>query len=195
VTHGYQLIRKYGCFGCHEVNGFDGPAKRVGPDLRLEPNYFAVAQELTRGLAGQEQKFDELLKKELAKQLDGRTVAELQKDYQAAVGEKFKFEKEKADLATSTAPDKDEKNAKATEGSTAAAKQIDALAKTLEPVRKSLSAINAHLDRLSRVRDLCRQLTAHPEDNAVRSDLRGILDEDSASQDILFGQTFTSEEH
>jgi hypothetical protein len=46
VTHGYHLIRKYGCYGCHEVNGFDGPTKRVGPDLRLEPNYFAAALQL-----------------------------------------------------------------------------------------------------------------------------------------------------
>jgi cytochrome c551/c552 len=47
LMHGYHLIRKYGCYGCHEVNGFDGPTKRVGPDLRLEPNFFAVAQQFT----------------------------------------------------------------------------------------------------------------------------------------------------
>jgi hypothetical protein len=46
VTHGYHLIRKYGCYGCHEVNGFDGPDRRVGPDLRTEPNYFAAALQL-----------------------------------------------------------------------------------------------------------------------------------------------------
>ncbi|MBM4001670.1 MAG: hypothetical protein FJ295_00065 [Planctomycetes bacterium] len=46
VTHGYHLILKYGCFGCHEINGFDGPAKRMGPDMRLEPNFFAAAQQL-----------------------------------------------------------------------------------------------------------------------------------------------------
>ncbi|MFP6762778.1 MAG: c-type cytochrome, partial [Planctomycetaceae bacterium] len=33
---GWQLIRKYGCFGCHEINGYDGQ-DRIGPDLRLEP--------------------------------------------------------------------------------------------------------------------------------------------------------------
>lgn len=46
LVHGYHLIRKYGCYGCHEVNGHDGPTRRVGPDMRLEPNYFAIAQEL-----------------------------------------------------------------------------------------------------------------------------------------------------
>lgn len=46
LMKGYHLIRKYGCFGCHEINGFDSPTKRVGPDLRLEPNFFAAAQQL-----------------------------------------------------------------------------------------------------------------------------------------------------
>jgi len=38
------LIRQYGCYGCHEINGWSGPETRVGPDLRLEPNYHEVAQ-------------------------------------------------------------------------------------------------------------------------------------------------------
>jgi cytochrome c551/c552 len=33
---GYELIRQYGCFGCHEINGFNS-GKPIGPDLRLEP--------------------------------------------------------------------------------------------------------------------------------------------------------------
>lgn len=36
VYQGWQLIKKYGCYGCHEINGFDA-GKPVGPDLRLEP--------------------------------------------------------------------------------------------------------------------------------------------------------------
>ncbi|HUY89332.1 MAG TPA: hypothetical protein VMV10_11405, partial [Pirellulales bacterium] len=43
---GYTTIEKFGCFGCHEINGFDGPNKRRGPDLRTEPAYFAAAQQL-----------------------------------------------------------------------------------------------------------------------------------------------------
>ncbi|MFO0868227.1 MAG: hypothetical protein U0935_04710 [Pirellulales bacterium] len=46
LTHGYHLLRKYGCYGCHEIKGYDGPARRLGPDMRLEPNYFAAAQQL-----------------------------------------------------------------------------------------------------------------------------------------------------
>jgi hypothetical protein len=45
VVRGYNLIRKYGCFGCHEINGYDG-GDRIGPDLRSEPNFFAAAMQL-----------------------------------------------------------------------------------------------------------------------------------------------------
>ena len=51
LTHGYDLMLTYGCYGCHEVKGYDGPARRVGPDMRLEPNYFAAAQQLHHSLA------------------------------------------------------------------------------------------------------------------------------------------------
>ena len=37
LTKGYDLIREFGCFGCHEINGFSG-GRQIGPDLRLEPN-------------------------------------------------------------------------------------------------------------------------------------------------------------
>ncbi len=43
LVEGYHLIRQYGCYGCHEINGYAGPEKRVGPDMRLEPNYHEVA--------------------------------------------------------------------------------------------------------------------------------------------------------
>ncbi len=36
VFEGYNIVRQYGCFGCHEINGYDG-VKPIGPDLRLEP--------------------------------------------------------------------------------------------------------------------------------------------------------------
>jgi cytochrome c551/c552 len=37
VYRGYDLVKTYGCFGCHEINGFEG-TKPIGPDLRLEPS-------------------------------------------------------------------------------------------------------------------------------------------------------------
>ena len=56
LVEGWTLVEKFGCFGCHEINGFDGPHKRIGPDVRLEPNYTAVAQQILTdpGLSEQE---------------------------------------------------------------------------------------------------------------------------------------------
>ena len=42
VYEGYELIRKYGCYGCHEINGFNA-GKAIGPDMRLEPGSKAEA--------------------------------------------------------------------------------------------------------------------------------------------------------
>ena len=36
VVKGYNLIKEYGCFGCHEIHGYDG-GEPIGPDIRLEP--------------------------------------------------------------------------------------------------------------------------------------------------------------
>ena len=46
LVAGYELIESVGCFGCHEINGYDGPKKRRGPDLRAEPNFFAAAAQV-----------------------------------------------------------------------------------------------------------------------------------------------------
>ena len=46
LMEGFRLIQDFGCYGCHEINGFDGPNRRIGPDLRTEPNYAAAAQAL-----------------------------------------------------------------------------------------------------------------------------------------------------
>ena len=43
LVEGYHLIRQYGCYGCHEINGWAGPDKRVGPDMRLSPGTHEVA--------------------------------------------------------------------------------------------------------------------------------------------------------
>jgi cytochrome c551/c552 len=56
LVEGYNIIRQYGCFGCHDINGWDGPTRRRGPDLRAEPTYFAAAQSVLtdRGLNAHE---------------------------------------------------------------------------------------------------------------------------------------------
>ncbi len=43
LVEGYHLIRQYGCYGCHEINGWAGPDERIGPDMRLAPNFHEVA--------------------------------------------------------------------------------------------------------------------------------------------------------
>jgi cbb3-type cytochrome oxidase cytochrome c subunit len=32
---GYHLVRRHGCFGCHEISGFAADGRQIGPDLRL----------------------------------------------------------------------------------------------------------------------------------------------------------------
>ncbi|MBC7968058.1 MAG: c-type cytochrome, partial [Fuerstia sp.] len=41
---GFQLIQKYGCFGCHEIHGQDAGVA-IGPDMRVEPQ---TAEEIAR---------------------------------------------------------------------------------------------------------------------------------------------------
>ncbi|MCG8448629.1 MAG: hypothetical protein MI725_03490, partial [Pirellulales bacterium] len=48
LVEGWTLVEQYGCFGCHEIGGYDGPDKRIGPDVRLEPNYSEVARQILR---------------------------------------------------------------------------------------------------------------------------------------------------
>lgn len=43
---GYHLIRQHGCFGCHEIKGFDDSGRAIGPDMRLEPGYAEAALQL-----------------------------------------------------------------------------------------------------------------------------------------------------
>eukprot|EP00456_Euglypha_rotunda_P077349 TRINITY_DN729_c0_g1_i1.p1 TRINITY_DN729_c0_g1~~TRINITY_DN729_c0_g1_i1.p1 ORF type:complete len:1351 (+),score=347.08 TRINITY_DN729_c0_g1_i1:6541-10593(+) len=47
VVHGHNLVQKFGCFGCHEISGYDGP-KIIGPDLRLEPTTAEEAAEIAK---------------------------------------------------------------------------------------------------------------------------------------------------
>lgn len=38
LVSGYQLVRQYGCFGCHEIKGVSESQARTGPDMRLQPS-------------------------------------------------------------------------------------------------------------------------------------------------------------
>ena len=58
VVRGFSLIRKYGCFGCHEIHGYDAGVA-IGPDMRLEPQTEADAL----AIAGDPQKHAGLFRK------------------------------------------------------------------------------------------------------------------------------------
>jgi len=63
LVEGWTLVEQYGCFGCHETNGYDGPDQRIGPDVRLEPNYAEVSQQILRdgGLTAEQRGWAEQL--------------------------------------------------------------------------------------------------------------------------------------
>lgn len=46
LVAGYDLIRRSGCFGCHEIRGATADGQAVGPDLLLEPDYHEAALRL-----------------------------------------------------------------------------------------------------------------------------------------------------
>jgi cytochrome c551/c552 len=58
VVEGYNLVKQYGCFGCHEIHGFDA-GQPIGPDLRLEPQTAEEAKKIAEDptqVAGQMRK-------------------------------------------------------------------------------------------------------------------------------------------
>jgi len=76
VARGHQLVQTYGCFGCHEIQGFEG-AKIIGPDLRLEPSTPEEAAEIAKDpnqVAGKLQKVGPSLR-HLASKADAGFVA------------------------------------------------------------------------------------------------------------------------
>ena len=52
LLRGDALIRAYGCYGCHEINGYQG-GRSVGPDLRTEPPDAANGREIPQESPGQ----------------------------------------------------------------------------------------------------------------------------------------------
>jgi cytochrome c2 len=46
LVEGWSIVEDFGCFGCHEVNGYDSPKVTVGPDVRLEPAFHEAAAQV-----------------------------------------------------------------------------------------------------------------------------------------------------
>jgi cytochrome c2 len=89
LIEGYNIVREYGCFGCHEINGYDGP-RRIGPDLRTEPNFVAAAQQLLteKGLTDEEMGLAKNVIADPANAADRQRLAQIIKaSTSAAVGD------------------------------------------------------------------------------------------------------------
>ncbi|WP_254506612.1 hypothetical protein [Anatilimnocola floriformis] len=161
LMHGYHLIRKYGCYGCHEVNGYDGPSKRVGPDLRLEPNFFAVAQQFDFEVANRplqlNQKIEELAKPlpELKKSIDelNKAIEELNKT---------------------------EESAEKTEQLKVLTDKLKDLSEKFKVASAQFDYANKQKNQLDEMMRLSRQLSAHPDQDATRRRLMTMIDEDAA---------------
>lgn len=84
LVEGFQIVQEYGCFGCHEINGYDGPNKRIGPDLRAEPNYSAAAAQLLidKALTDEERKLAQRLIHSPENRADRQLLAEMIKSDQ-----------------------------------------------------------------------------------------------------------------
>ncbi|MCI0362177.1 MAG: hypothetical protein L0211_27155 [Planctomycetaceae bacterium] len=172
VVHGYQLIRKYGCFGCHEINGFDGPTRRVGPDLRTEPNYFAAAQALLPLLPARQAYLETTLLARL-----NESIAPAEAEVKQLGEQRAALEERKSQIDQSAA-DKDAQT-KAVDDELAQLALLEKPAQDkLASLRRDLTAAQAHLDRIAETARLASQLAARPEQDGVRRRLQGILDED-----------------
>jgi cytochrome c2 len=86
LMEGYNIVREYGCFGCHEINGFDGP-RRIGPDLRAEPNFVAAALQLLtdKGLTDEEISLARHVVADPTNTADRQRLAQIIKSDQSAV--------------------------------------------------------------------------------------------------------------
>jgi cytochrome c2 len=193
VVHGYELIRKYGCFGCHEINGFDGPNRRVGPDLRLEPNYFAAGEILADLLTRRQQE----LEKQLAPLKEA--AAPERKQLGKLVGQRTQLEADLAKLQEATgdkAPaDKDQQveqlNAKIETAKTAEAEAN----KKLEPSAGEIAELESGIARVAKLKNEANELVAHPELNDLRTRIRSTLEEDALQDKAPEGPLLSEEIH
>jgi cytochrome c2 len=156
LVRGYDLIREYGCFGCHEIKGFAGPNERIGPDLRTEPDYYAWAAVLKQQIAPQLAKFQPAA-------ADARKA-------------EFDLAKQKDSLATRK---KDAEAAKRTDEIA----QIDADVKKVDEQMTALTAkrltAEAPINDLQHIVELADKVRAMPDDSSAREQLMAQLSSDA----------------
>lgn len=171
VTEGFHLIRRFGCYGCHEVNGYDGPAKRIGPDLRLEPNFFATAQQMTfflegkrTALAAERKPQQEALAKVMAEAL------KVSVDLGQLISAKPK-------------PPEGQPAPPASAEETALIERKTKLDADVAAARAALAPTDAKMTLYDEVGSLAQKLTQHPDDEATRARLRQLVEDDAPQGD------------
>lgn len=162
LLHGYDLVKEYGCFGCHEIKGWAGPDKRIGPDLRFEPDYFAWAI---------------LLKQQIEPRL-----AELEPKMNAAVEAEMKLAEERDQVTeqktAATAAKDDAQVAELT------AKE-NALKESLAQATAERLVIETPINQLRAMLELAEQVRIMPEDAAARAKLVSMLADDAARHEKI----------
>ena len=156
LMKGYHLIRKYGCFGCHDINGYDGPEKTIGPDLRVEPDFFTWAIKLQQTI--------------------GPKAAKLRKRYQAA-------DKLEHDLVAQYDVLSAQKTAATKAGQQS---QIDRIEGRLETLAGGIAvaakvrrSVEGPYDTLNEMLSLAGQVRDVPEESETRAALRKLLTADA----------------
>jgi hypothetical protein len=159
VTHGYDLIREFGCFGCHEVKGYAGPDTRIGPDIRVEPDYFAWAI---------------LLKQEIEPRLKEQAPA-----LKAAIDAELKIAAERdevtAQKTTATAEMRQEEVTQLTA-------RENELKTALAAATEKRIAVETPINELRRLLKLAEQVRTMPEDAAARAQLVSVLSDDAVRE-------------
>ncbi len=156
LTHGYDLVKEYGCYGCHEIKGWAGPDKRIGPDLRIEPDYYAWAI---------------LLKDQIEPRL-----TDLQPKVQSAVEAELKIAGQRDELTKQKAEATAAKNDALVAEITA---KEEALKEPLAAATAARLAIESPLGDLQTMLDVAERVRTMPEDAAARAKLVAGLADDA----------------
>ncbi|RIK84221.1 MAG: hypothetical protein DCC68_02225 [Planctomycetota bacterium] len=156
LVHGYDLIREYGCFGCHEVKGYAGPDKRIGPDIRVEPDYYAWAILLKQQIEPRLMEHGP----QLQTALDAEMKIAAERDKIAAEKTQATAEKRDADVAELTAKEEE-------------------LKKSLAEATAKRIAVETPIGELRRLLDLAEHVRVMPEDAAARAKIMSALADDA----------------
>ncbi len=170
LLKGFDLISTYGCYGCHEINGYDGPDRRIGPDLRLEPNFFAAAQQLLAHIPLRSHQFEQQL--EQARQAteqasgEGGLLEGVDLNDLVQLRDKRVALEEELEQAVGMA-----------EQDAAVQQRLDGIRSLLPQLAILIEAVE-RISTLNEMSDLAKRLVDQPEQDQVRRQLHRLLTQD-----------------